>query len=222
MLNIHPIRCGWGIAFLVENPEGLFLVDSGSPGNHRLVLAKMAQLRRRDLRMIWITHAHYDHYGSAQALRQVTGAKIGVHPADVAIMRHGQSPLGTPRKYGIIYIFAQHILQRLRPLANTAPDFVLSHGETLENFGLDAKVLHTPGHTPGHTCLLLPNGIAFAGDLLGSFPKPGVQRLLATDWDSLSTSLAELKSAHPKWVFTGHLLKPVSGSVLQAIERNKK
>lgn len=208
MFKIHPIRCGWGISYLIESQAGLFLVDSGSPGNAKLILAKMADLGRSDLRLIWTTHAHYDHYGSAQSLREITGAPIGVHPADADSMSNGQSPLGTAHKYGIIYVLAQHMLLSLQNLPVTVPDYTRNHGETLIEFGLEASVLHTPGHTPGHTCLLLSNGIAFAGDLFGSFPKPGVQRLLATDWGKLSASVEMLKATNLLEIYSGHNPKP--------------
>lgn len=29
------------------------------------------------------------------------------------------------------------------------PDLTLSDGQSLEEYGVDAKVLHVPGHTPG-------------------------------------------------------------------------
>jgi glyoxylase-like metal-dependent hydrolase (beta-lactamase superfamily II) len=140
----------------------------------------MKELGRTDLRLIWITHAHYDHYGSAAALRESTGARIGVHPADAGSLVAGQSPLGTPHRYGFIYSLGQSLVNRAWPLPATSPDFTLDDGETLGRFGLDASVLHTPGHTPGHTCLLLPGGIACAGDLIASFPRPRLQALLAT------------------------------------------
>jgi glyoxylase-like metal-dependent hydrolase (beta-lactamase superfamily II) len=49
----------------------------------------MKELGRTDLKAIWITHAHYDHYGSAATLRRATGARIGVHPADANYLVRG-------------------------------------------------------------------------------------------------------------------------------------
>src|SRR5659263_83973 len=77
-ITLHILDCGFGLGFLVEAPGGLFLIDCGSPGQHQKVLEKMHELGRSDLKLIWITHAHYDHYGSAAALRDLTGARIGV------------------------------------------------------------------------------------------------------------------------------------------------
>ena len=212
--HVHALSCGLGYAFLIEAPHGLYLVDSGSPGQHKIVLSKMRALKRTDLKLIWITHAHYDHYGSAAKLRDITGALIGVHPADSESLSRGESPLGTTRSYGIVFRLGLPLMNRIRPLPATPPDFTLENNETLEKFGLEARVIHTPGHTPGHTCLQLEDGTVFAGDLLGSFPRPTVQRLLATDWGQLPGSLAALISCRPVRVFTGHSPYPIPGDQL--------
>jgi glyoxylase-like metal-dependent hydrolase (beta-lactamase superfamily II) len=218
MNRVHPLSCGLGYAFLIETPEGLFLVDSGSPGQYEKVLAKMKQLGRSDLKFIWITHAHYDHFGSAAALGRLTGAKIAVHRADADCMINGRSLLGVPRNYGFIYFPGQQVVGRIRPLPKTPSDFALEDGDSLERFGLDATVLHTPGHTPGHSGLLLEGGIAFAGDLVTNSPRPGLQALLATDWSRMPGSLAKLQAAKPDWVYTGHSGKAMSGEELQRIQ----
>lgn len=216
-MKIHPLPTGFGLAFLLEFPHGLYLIDSGSPGMQAPVLKKMRQLGRTDLKLIWITHAHYDHYGSAARLRELTGARIGVHPADAMYLTAGQSPLGSPRRYGFIYPKLQPMLNRIWPLLATPVDFTLEDGETLERFGLDATILHTPGHTPGHTCVVFADGTAFAADLIARSPYPRLQDLLATDWSQLPGSLARLQAAKPQWVFTGHSRRALPGSMLQQI-----
>jgi len=203
------------MAFLIETGQGLYLIDSGSPGQQDCVLAKMRELGRTDLKLIWVTHAHYDHYGSAAALREMTGAVIGIHPADAGSMVRGLSPLGTWRSYGFIYPFALSFINRFNPLPPTTPDFTLEDSQTLESFGLNAMILSTPGHTPGHTCVLLEDGTVFAADLIGSFPWIRLQGLLATNWSQLQESLARINRAQPKWIYTGHSKQKVPGTLLR-------
>ncbi|MEN6436042.1 MAG: MBL fold metallo-hydrolase [Anaerolineaceae bacterium] len=119
MPQIHPISCGLGTAFLVETSHGLFLVDSGSPDQEDPVLKKMNEIGRHDLKVIWITHAHYDHYGSASALRNLTGALIGVHSEDAESMAASRSSLGTTHRYGFIYPPAQKLVNYFHPLPAT-------------------------------------------------------------------------------------------------------
>lgn len=216
-MHIHPLATGFGLAFLLEYPHGLFLIDSGSPGMHGPVLKKLRQMGRADLRLIWITHAHYDHYGSAAVLRNLTGARIGVHPEDAGYMAEGKSPLGTARRYGFIYSPIQRFINQIWMLPPTPVDFTLSDSETLERYGLEAIILHTPGHTPGHTCLLLEDRTAFAADLIARSPYPRLQDLLATDWSQLPASLSRLQATQPQCVFTGHSRRPLTGHALQKI-----
>jgi hydroxyacylglutathione hydrolase len=221
-MRIHPLACGFGVAFLLEAPNGLFLIDGGSPGEQERVLQKMKELRRNDLKLIWITHAHYDHYGSAAALRELTEASIGVHPADAGSLINGKTPLGTSHYYGFIFSLVLPMLARRQPLPATSPDFTLEDGETLDRFGLNASVLHTPGHTPGHTCLLLPDGTAFAGDLIGRFFGPRLQYLAATDWSQLADSLRRFQAVRPEWIYTGHSRRPLPGRTLQRIYKDNE
>ena len=216
-MKLHILPAGLGQFFLLEDPHGLFLIDCSTPGKEDVLLAKLRELGRSDLKLIWITHAHYDHYGSAAALRRLTGARIGAHPADADDLARGGSPLGSPRGYGFLYLLGQPLARRIHPLPPAPPDFTLEDGETLERFGLEATVLHTPGHTPGHTCLLLANGTAFAADLIGSPRRPHAQNLLATDWRQIPPSLAHLQATHPEVVYMGHSRRPITGQALQGI-----
>ncbi len=217
-LRLHILPAGLGQFFLLEYPHGLYLIDCSTPGKEGILLAKLKELGRSDLRLIWITHAHYDHYGSAARLRELTGARIGVHPADADYLVRGASPLGAARGRGRIYPLAQPVARLLRPLRPAPPDFTLEDGQTLERFGLDATVLHTPGHTPGHSCLALADGTAFAADLIGSSSHPHLQNLIATDWALLPGSLRHLQSAQPQTIYSGHSCRSISGEALQQIQ----
>ncbi len=62
--------------------DGAVLVDAGLPGYAGPILAKLEELGHPDLRLIYITHAHVDHYGSAAAVQRATGAPIAVHADD--------------------------------------------------------------------------------------------------------------------------------------------
>lgn len=220
--QILPISCGFGVAFLVVAEGGMFLVDSGIPGQEHSVLKVMKLLGRNDLKAVWITHAHYDHYGSAEALRRLTGAPIGVHPEDAESLVNGESPLGTCRGRGHAYPPLQKVFMHFRPLPKTIPDFTLGDGGSLVEFGFNASILHTPGHTPGHTCLILDNGVVFSGDLFGNFPKLSLQCLLATDWSQLPESLVRLQTSSAARIYLGHSKYPISRKALIKINSHEK
>jgi glyoxylase-like metal-dependent hydrolase (beta-lactamase superfamily II) len=200
-------------AYLLETQQGLVLVDAGAPGQQDKVLAAMRRLSRWDLRIIFITHAHLDHYGSAAAIRNTTGAKVAIHHADANIMAQGETDLGQPRGFGRVIAKLFPFLRSFIKPDPVLADILLEDGDDLSDFGLDARIVHTPGHTPGSASLLYKGRHAFVGDLISTAGKPHVQRNYATDWSQISSSLRNLASFRPEVVYPGHGSKALDGNV---------
>jgi glyoxylase-like metal-dependent hydrolase (beta-lactamase superfamily II) len=205
------------LAYLIEGDGGLILVDAGLRGEEKRVLDKMKVIGRNDLKLIFITHAHLDHYGCAAALRRISGAPIAIHGLDEEAMARGETRLGTARGFG-------RVIQAMLPLANpilrpepAQADLVVDDGDDLSEFGLAATVLFTPGHTMGSTCLLLENRMAFAGDLVTNSGQPRMQRYFAEDWSLIPRSLVSLQERNPEIVFSGHGREPISREQLHEL-----
>jgi len=77
--RIHCVPVGVAQAYLIENQDGLILVDAGFLGYENRVMRRLETTRRKYLRAILITHAHLDRYGSASKIRELTGAPIAGH-----------------------------------------------------------------------------------------------------------------------------------------------
>jgi glyoxylase-like metal-dependent hydrolase (beta-lactamase superfamily II) len=210
MLEIQSLSLGMVQAYLLASARGLILVDAGMPGFENRVLRKLRSLDSGDLRLIYITHAHLDHYGSAAALRRATGAPIAIHHADVNTMAMGRSPLGDPRGMGRIVGAVMPLIERIVPLEPTEADIVLKDGDSLDDYGIDAYVLHTPGHTLGSSSLIVEGKYAFVGDLLSTYRKPHVQRLFAQDWSAIGQSLDRLEAGKPELIYSGHGKRPLT------------
>jgi hydroxyacylglutathione hydrolase len=214
-LQVHMIRAWLVCAYLIECETGLVLVDTGFPGNDQRVLRKMRTLGRRDLQLIYITHAHLDHYGSAAALQRLTGAAIAIHRADADAMACGRTPVRSARGIGRVGRLLAPLAERVLGPGPTPCDTVFDDGDNLRDFGLDAVVIHTPGHTPGSSCLLVEERLASVGDLLTSNGQPVLQHLYADDWLLLPDSLARVQRMVPRMVYPGHARRPLSGDALQ-------
>ena len=213
-IRVHSIPTRLARSYLIESDEGLYLVDTGAPGSERAVLRLMRKLGRDDLRLIYITHAHLDHYGSATALRRITGAPIAVQRADAGRMARGETHLGEMRGWGkLIGAFKKMLEPHMKPEA-TRPDILLDDGDTLNDRGLNAKVVHIPGHTHGSSCLLVEGRLAFVGDLLSTVGRLHAQRFFAEDWSQIPESLERLKELGVEWVYAGHGRRALSGSGL--------
>jgi glyoxylase-like metal-dependent hydrolase (beta-lactamase superfamily II) len=208
-IRIHSLNMGMARAYLVENQNALLLVDAGSPGSEKRVLNAMHKLGRNDLNLIFITHAHLDHYGSAGALRRLTGARIAVHQQDAEPMQQGETPLGEVRGRGKL---VERLLPLMKPflhLEPTPPDLIFDDGGDLSAYGFPASVLHIPGHTSGSSCLLLGGRHAFAGDLVSTTGVPHTQRYYAHDWRQLSDSVKRLQALRPDKIYPGHGRRPL-------------
>jgi glyoxylase-like metal-dependent hydrolase (beta-lactamase superfamily II) len=212
--TIHSLTLGMAQAYLIESSEGLVLLDAGSPGHEQKVVKEMEILGRSDLRLIFITHAHLDHYGSATALRRLTGAPIAIHGADAEAMANGETQLGTARGRGKLLPPIFSLVQRFIDIEPTSPDIMMSDGDSTENYGLNGRLLHTPGHTAGSSSLIVGEEIAFVGDLITNRDRPRLQRLYAQDWSGLAESLNRLKKLDPGLIYPGHGKKPIRNSEL--------
>jgi glyoxylase-like metal-dependent hydrolase (beta-lactamase superfamily II) len=216
-IQVHSIGTDLSIAYLIAAEGGMILVDGGSPGNEQKILGKMHSLEREDLKLIYITHGHFDHYGSIAALRKLTGAPVAIHSADAGAMARGQTPIGSAKGWGTVVQHFVPLAERFWQPTPTPPDILLQDEEDLSEYGVPAVSFHTPGHTPGSSSLLVDDRLAFVGDLLSSRGGPHLQRYFATNWDLLPASLARLQEINPEWLYTGHGRKPMRGELLSEL-----
>ena len=214
-LRVHSIPTRLARSYLIESDAGLYLVDTGAPGSEDAVLRLMEKIGRDDLRLIYITHAHLDHYGSAAALRRITGAPVAIHRADADALARGETRLGEIRGWGRLMGAVKRLLEtRMKP-EGVRPDVLLDDGDRLDTWGLDAKVVHIPGHTHGSSCLLVEGRLAFVGDLLSTTGRLRAQRFFAEDWSQIPESLDRLKALGVEWVYAGHGRRHLSGEGLE-------
>ncbi len=140
------------------------------------------------LRMILLTHAHFDHIGALQALHARSGAPVFVHEADT----HNPGGLS----HGLL----------------VCTD-VYAEGDVLRLGGISIRVLHTPGHTPGSVCLLAQDAL-FSGDTL--FCGSAGRTDLGGDEQALFSSLRRLGTLPDETrVFPGHGERTVLGTEKQ-------
>lgn len=213
---VVPIPLRFSMAYYIRAGNGV-LVDAGSPGEHERILEVLDREALPVPGLIYLTHSHFDHFGSAAALQEWTGALIAIHCDDAAPLAEGATPLGSARGRG-------RIVRALLPLAElllkpepAQADVLLEDGSRLDRLGVAASVLHTPGHTYGSSTLLLDSGEAFVGDLISATGSPHIQRYYAQDWEALHQSVRRLRECRPNCLYCGHGRAPVSSSELQDI-----
>jgi hydroxyacylglutathione hydrolase len=213
-ISVHPLTLGFVQAYLIETPDGLFLVDCGMPGQEKNILAAMQRLDRQDLKLIFITHAHADHTGSAAVLKRLTGAQIAIHRLDAEAL---QTARMEARGRSWLMRQVMRLMTRLVRLQPVQPDIVLEDGDSLEPYGLPGKVFLTPGHSPGSCTLVLADGSGFVGDLVSTTGEPHLQHDIVDDWGQLRASYERLRTLGMERVYVGHGQRSLSGSELKAL-----
>lgn len=166
--GLHVIPVGSVNAFLLDDDQGLTLIDAGFPGKEGVILDAIRLMGRQpeDVHRILVTHAHPDHIGSLAALRQATGATVWVHPMDRAIVESGTGfrPL-TPAPGLLNRVLARIFAGRVHRVEPTPVDATYEDGDVLPAAG-GLTVIHAPGHCAGQVAFLwrAHGGVLLAGD----------------------------------------------------------
>lgn len=193
-------------AYLIEGERGFVLTDTG----FRLDRAQLdeelraAGCRPGSLKLILITHADPDHSANAAYLRDKYGAKIAMHRAEAAAVEQGNMFLSRGRlSLGKRLVKPLAALFRLRRRDRFTPDLYLEDGDRLDEYGLDATVLHVPGHSKGSIAVLTADGVLFSGDFLENRTRPSIATLI-DDAEALKTSFERVTRLDIRIVYPGH------------------
>lgn len=191
-------------AFIVRD-RSVLLVDTGNPGDEAAILAAMKQagIRRDEVSLILVTHGHPESYGSADALRELTGAPVAVHEGDAGAVRLGVDGLRFPARVvpGLIRLVRER--KAVSGPGGIEPDIIIEGIADLGAFGLRGRIVPTPGHTPGSVSVLLAGGTAIVGDLLSALFPGGRPRLpfRMDDPAAAKRSLLDLLAFGPEQVY---------------------
>lgn len=160
---IHRINLLIANIYLITGAKPV-LVDTGAPGAADRIHKALVQhgVNPKDLALILLTHGHFDHAGSAKALRDALGVPIAVHEADADMVEKGDN--GTLKPLGAEAVLMAQFAGS--PWPRFKPDILLNKASDLGTWGIEAQLLHTPGHSPGSISLVFPNGEAIIGDIL--------------------------------------------------------
>jgi metallo-beta-lactamase class B len=131
---------GLGI-YLITTPEGHILVNAGLAESVPAIQESVAKLgfKFSDVKILLISHAHFDHDAGAARIKELTGAKYMVMDADVPVVESGG-------KQDFFYGKRPDLLY---PSAKV--DHMLHDGDTVKLGDVALRAHLTPGHSKGCT-----------------------------------------------------------------------
>ena len=175
MTEYYRIPLGPAAAYLVKGQNGYSLIDAGSKGKEQVFFDHLQRLGvcPEELRLIVITHVHYDHVGGLAEIRETCQCPIVVHESEAELLKKAiisAPPSPTTSTGRLLSFIGRKLMPVERSFAPVKPDILISKELLLDEYGLKGSILCTPGHTTGSISVLLLSGEAFVGDLASSFP----------------------------------------------------
>ncbi len=175
----NPLR--YVLVYLFETSRGAYLVDAGWNTDEAFDTLvggiATAGYEITDIRGVVVTHIHPDHYGLAGRVREASGAWIGLHPADAALIEDRydepsdllERVAAMLRRDGAPDDEIAELRDASMPLRSwvwaVAPDILVNDGDKADVPGWDITAIWTPGHSPGHICLYeAGNRLMLSGD----------------------------------------------------------
>jgi metallo-beta-lactamase class B len=139
--NLYYVGTKGLASYLITTSEGHILINSDLEENVPLIRASVEKMgfRFSDVRILLISHAHWDHDAGSALVKRITGARYMVMDADVAVVESGgKDDFQYGRTPGALY-------------EATRVDRVLHDGDQVKLADAVLVAHWTPGHTRGCT-----------------------------------------------------------------------
>lgn len=124
--------------YLITTKKGNILINTGTAASETLIKNSIKELglKFKDIKIVLVMHAHFDHVGALADIKQQTGAKIFADAADKDVLESGGKTDYEMGKYGVTF----------KPVK---PDRLLHDGDVIKLDNIQITMLHDPGHTKG-------------------------------------------------------------------------
>jgi glyoxylase-like metal-dependent hydrolase (beta-lactamase superfamily II) len=202
--KISVVKLGGSNSYLLYGTSGIILVDAGIKGSKAKLKRALEKEKTlpHDIKLIVVTHGHYDHVQGLNEIREFTQAPILVHERELENRNiKNQSTL--------VYRMIVGLMGKVTPEGESEhiinPEIKMQ-GEELDlgEYGVQAKIMHTPGHSPGSISIVTEDGQCVAGDTLFNIFPGSLYPIIVTDRERLAESYKKLEKEDCGIFYPGH------------------
>lgn len=198
-LNLGTVNC-----YLIKGINGYVLVDTGCACN-RVELVKVlsdAGCYPNNLKLVILTHGDFDHAGNAAHLNREFGAPVAIHASDAGMVEWGNMFVGRKKSNPFLNWVSANLFG-FGKSKRFKPDLLIDEDFNLDVYGIEAQILHIPGHSAGSIGILLPDGELICGDLFENLKNPALNSIM-DDLQEAKTSVEKLREYKIDTVYPGH------------------
>jgi len=208
-LEIFRVTLGINSCYLIRGKD-IVMIDGGNPNKLKKFKKKLSELgiEPDEIKLIVLTHSHFDHAGSARDIRDFTGAKIAIHESESSYVENGGIII--PKGVNLLGKLTMPAFRIMKEIAfpKFEPDILITDKPySLSTYGIDGNIVHTPGHTMGSISVILDSGDAFVGCMAhNGLPfriRPGLP-IYAQDIGEIKRNWKILIDSGVKTVYPGH------------------
>lgn len=201
MSKIKQITYGNVNCFLIESNGKSILVDTGREKYREKILEECSYY---DMQLIILTHGHVDHIQNAAFLADALNIPIAICKKDLELINNNMiQPLSSEGILGKIILYASLQSMRKDKIQKFIPTIFLKEGDTLEEYGIKAKIIELPGHTNGSIGIDVEGESLMVGDALMNMFYPTVS-MLYTDNDCMIKSACKISGLGDRMIYFGH------------------
>ena len=187
--------------YIIHGNKESILIDTGTEKYRDKVLNAC---QRANVRLILLTHGHFDHCQNALYLSKSLNCSVGISAEDSELLQKS-----TKRKvygkgiWGNFYAWASNCNIKKCKIDPVNSITVLENEMSLQEYGIDGKVIKLPGHTIGSVGVLLQTGEAFIGDAMQNIISPSMAWCYE-DYEKAEESVKLIHRINPKKIYCGH------------------
>ena len=130
MTEIYDIRLGEARVYLIKGQKGYVLVDAGSKGKEQILFSHLDKLgiSSEDIKLVIITHVHYDHVGSLAVIKEMSKCQVAVHTSEARLPEDAiiTTPPLTTALGRLLFFVGHKFISIDRSFTPVKPDILIS------------------------------------------------------------------------------------------------